>query len=1528
MANRGLDNKISNIIGTKVPQWLIQQLDTRANRNSDNARSNENLLYLTNKSAWVRLVSSVDINEKRDQEFFQRISGINITLSHDLARKFILFGGTSAYTQDNSYKLRSGVSFSDPNKTSGGAYGTLGKEEIQKYGYRPMPGIISANIETQGRLGSIRGAIINFKCWDKAQLDIIDALYFKLGFTMFLEWGHTYFYTSKQETVLKRTEDYSIVDPFRSISIAGGIGSMPEFPTKEEIMAKISQTNVDTEGNYDAMLGIVTNFNFVYNAEGGYDCTLRLMSLGMLGDSIKINNPATLPNLLQEEIILLDKTFKLLNAPETPPSGTESDLPADFVANDLLQILSVLIVKNYDFNKLVRNDKTGYTTYAQIAVQNPNLFGTIAFTNYNEISRIALRDFKDKVGRITNNENTFMYAPSNFSPIVGSVTGTLDFSKLSTTQYYDADYATGDEFIIGNKGIRLSPNNTYKNISLDISYLKRRFLDFYQHFNSRGSLLPPADATLKSKNFDIDKFGNIHILEASLISANQSDRFYSSFTVAYDSPTYGLFIRENPNYKKPYFFSIRIDKTLKTSTGSNIGLASNDDVYEVLLSILDNPILNDVSFLSAEKPFLSSKEEQIIFYKDVASNNLPYYFATKFLQKLSNKKRIRITTQTQEIEGETYEAAIRRAQQAQQSTTNSREEDVDAFLTATIYFNDTSLFNSIESDNQDLKFNTKSEVDKKLSEQDQLEKEKQEQQRKEQEALITQIQQSLPFQSALELTLKTIHVHALNRAINRTGKPDLQIGNKVFVLEMTNSNEKTFLKSIFSNGLFTPFIDKLINDPEQIQLPEGKTLSSPLNTNQRLELYAKYGFVSSLLGNKASIEQLKNAQVDYKKLLTAFVIPYRIEQELTAGIKTNHPAYIPFGLLLMLLNHICTIYDRKTGSTDQTPLVYIDYNPELNFFLTNPQQLSTDPFRVLIPFEGTNKDYQELFYDEVLNASKDGIKAYKDPNQKVPLFKPKEEDAISYDIQQYCPIKFNKIDNISYRGKLMNILLSIDYLTGQVKQFGQKDGTNNVYLKPFLEQILFDINKCLGNFNSFRVSYNDSSNTFQIVDDQVVPTLEGEIMLQPQNDQTDITNRTEIPLIGKTSIAKSIDTRTEISSQLGSLLAISANPNMRDKSTLSVNADPVGYLNTAFSDRYVTNRLAIGSGSATVDNTSKIIEAIKFNSTIKDFYSSVSPSDADVSQVTSYYMERMSRVKNAQTASLAAAMVPIGINFSTDGIGGLNMGQAFTVSNELLPYSYTMQFRPGYIDNYTNYVGFVIVGLNHTIESNQWNTAIRTNMIAVKDRTSFKANPAEAIPKSDRVFREASSNTNVNPNSRTSVNNLGTQLNIAIPFFKNVLKFDDIQTAAAIGNLIQESGLNYQAWNIGATVGQTTTINAGSSRGDTLTDQVNLTFTGRGFNNRSVTAYGIAQWTQTRKEAYIKFRDQNGGDSLQTQLKFLESELKGAYKNRVLEPMKLKKDLVEAVSTWLVNYEGINADLQQRVSYANGVLDYIKSKGI
>jgi len=246
----GLDNKISNIIGAQLPTWVLKQLETRSRKNAQDSRDNDNILFIANKTAWIRLVSSVDMQSEEDLNYFKRLVGQEyITDSTSLAKNFVLFGGTSKYLDKNSYKLRSGLG-------RDGAYGILGDREIQDFGYKPMPGITSVTIDTQGKLGSVRAATINFKCWDKDQLDIIDALYFKLGFSMFLEWGHTYFYPNPDSTKNKTpdkitsTELYSI-DPFQQ-----GL-------TKEDINIKISQNSRDSEGNYDAMLGMVPTLIFL-----------------------------------------------------------------------------------------------------------------------------------------------------------------------------------------------------------------------------------------------------------------------------------------------------------------------------------------------------------------------------------------------------------------------------------------------------------------------------------------------------------------------------------------------------------------------------------------------------------------------------------------------------------------------------------------------------------------------------------------------------------------------------------------------------------------------------------------------------------------------------------------------------------------------------------------------------------------------------------------------------------------------------------------------------------------------------------------------------------------------------------------------------------------------------------------------------------------------------------------------------------------------------------------------------------------
>jgi len=152
-----LSNKISNILGTKLPNWLIDQLVRRANEGGQSVRDNDNILFLANKTAWVRLVSSIDIVNPSDISYFQNALGPTITNAEDLAKQFVLFGGTSKYLNQNSYQQRAGLG-------QGGSYGTLGSDEVKQFGFRPMPGITSVTIDTQGTLGSLRLATVSFKC--------------------------------------------------------------------------------------------------------------------------------------------------------------------------------------------------------------------------------------------------------------------------------------------------------------------------------------------------------------------------------------------------------------------------------------------------------------------------------------------------------------------------------------------------------------------------------------------------------------------------------------------------------------------------------------------------------------------------------------------------------------------------------------------------------------------------------------------------------------------------------------------------------------------------------------------------------------------------------------------------------------------------------------------------------------------------------------------------------------------------------------------------------------------------------------------------------------------------------------------------------------------------------------------------------------------------------------------------------------------------------------------------------------------
>lgn len=214
------------------------------------------LHQLNSRSAWVRMTS-----------------GVNVNNSNDLAKKYVLQGGilnvTTTGQGDNitdTFALKSGLggaSNTYSNLTAGGVPNRLG--------IKPMPGITNVSIQSKGAYGSLQEATVSFVCWDIRQLEELELLYMRPGYTVLFEMGWNY---AKANGILPR---YDILNPVQKPLVLN--------EAFKEIYELIEQSN----GNYSALLGYVKNYNWSARDDGGYDCTTSIISLGEVLESLKCN---------------------------------------------------------------------------------------------------------------------------------------------------------------------------------------------------------------------------------------------------------------------------------------------------------------------------------------------------------------------------------------------------------------------------------------------------------------------------------------------------------------------------------------------------------------------------------------------------------------------------------------------------------------------------------------------------------------------------------------------------------------------------------------------------------------------------------------------------------------------------------------------------------------------------------------------------------------------------------------------------------------------------------------------------------------------------------------------------------------------------------------------------------------------------------------------------------------------------------------------------------------------------------------
>jgi len=210
-------------------------------------RTPQTLQYYNSRNAWIRVTSSVNVNNDGGA----------------LAKKYILQGGIL----NSSKKLREGLG-------QDGSYSNVSPDgKKYRLGIRPMPGITGVTVKSKSAYGSLREATINFQAWDIRQLEELELLYMRPGYSVLVEWGWSP-YLNNDKTI-GTTVNY--IDDV----LNGGV-------SKEDIWKKAFD-QASKDGNYDSLYGFIKNYSWSARADGGYDCTTTIISTGEILESLKTN---------------------------------------------------------------------------------------------------------------------------------------------------------------------------------------------------------------------------------------------------------------------------------------------------------------------------------------------------------------------------------------------------------------------------------------------------------------------------------------------------------------------------------------------------------------------------------------------------------------------------------------------------------------------------------------------------------------------------------------------------------------------------------------------------------------------------------------------------------------------------------------------------------------------------------------------------------------------------------------------------------------------------------------------------------------------------------------------------------------------------------------------------------------------------------------------------------------------------------------------------------------------------------------
>lgn len=422
----------------------------------------------------------------------------------------------------------------------------------------------------------------------------------------------------------------------------------------------------------------------------------------------------------------------------------------------------------------------------------------------------------------------------------------------------------------------------------------------------------------------------------------------------------------------------------------------------------------------------------------------------------------------------------------------------------------------------------------------------------------------------------------------------------------------------------------------------------------------------------------------------------------TAGEKTTYTVYITLASLLHFIETECGLYNGDS------PQVKFDFNYDYfgltktnntevdkNYFFSPPNQFSADPRVCLIPVHRNLNEIintlatGSIINDVPLNPTRGGKTGYYN-------VAPVLNGAIPSNRRNEM-LDFKTGNANAFVGKMGYILLNIEYLAGVLSSLTKgEDGVAT--LIKLLQQIMDDVNVCLGGINNFTVYADRDTQTIKIYDQ--TPLNYGG---SDYNSSRDIPDKfTTLNVFGvrpgvEGSFVQDIQLNSEISNNFSTAISVGAQAN---STNVSQNAYSFEKYNEGLTDRIILEKASKNSNGKKYEEGDAPFDLAKFKKIFTEVYGKRQLTDENIdylknanSQANILFSQKYSKDENID----APFFIPYNLNITLDGISGIKLFEKFKMSKGVLPITYD-----------EGEIALIVKAISHTIDTKQWTTKLET----------------------------------------------------------------------------------------------------------------------------------------------------------------------------------------------------------------------------